>query len=210
MSTTRRRRITLFDLVVLTAATAIGLSSVQFGWPRKPVGALIFTWPVVLRNVGGYRSKAWMLPVAERVAPFLPCLAAWTGAFLVVRLLGHRPRWRRLVLQPGFVAAVAALSVMAIESALLIGSAKFDGRFGWSSPASVANFVANAIVLLAHHAGWAVAVSWFTLLLIGRWRPEPSWVDRCGRALGFTWMIIGPLASLLIDHATWWGDFISG
>jgi hypothetical protein len=209
MATTGRRRITLFDLLVLTAATAVGLSSLQLGWPRKPVGAWIFTWPVLRRSVSGYPSKTWLIPIAERVAPFLPCLAAWTAAFLVVRLLGCRPRWRRLVLQPGFVAGVAALAVLAIESLLLIGSAKLDGRFGWSSPAGVSQFVANGIILLAHHAGWAVAVSWFTLVLIGRWRPEPSWVDRCGRALGCVWVVIGPMASLLIDHTTWWGDFIS-
>jgi hypothetical protein len=207
MSNTERRRITLFDFMVITAATAIGLSLVQFGWPGKAVGAGIFTWPVW---PGGYPSKTWMLPFAERAAPFLPCLAAWTGAFLVTRLRGHRPRWRRLVLQPGLVAAVAALSILIIESALLIGSAKFDGRFGWSSPARVAGFVANGVVLLAHHAGWAVAVSWFTLVFTGRWRPERSWVDRWGHVLGFAWIILGPMASLLIDHSTWWGNFISG
>jgi hypothetical protein len=114
-----------------------------------------------------------------------------------------------LVLQPGLVAAVAALTVLTIESTLLIGSAKLDGRFGWSSPARVGEFLANGIVLLAHHAGWAVAVSWLTLILIGRWCPERSWVDRWGRLLGCMWIIIGPLASLLIDHATWWGDFVS-
>jgi hypothetical protein len=59
----------------------------------------------------------------------------------------------------------------------LIGSAKIDGRFGWSSPSRVAEFVANGVVMLALHAGWAVAASWFTLILIGGWRPEPSWVD---------------------------------
>jgi hypothetical protein len=68
----------------------------------------------------------------------------------------------------------------------------------------------NGIVLLAHHAGWAVAVSWLTLVLIGRSRPEPSWVDRWGRALGCIWIIVGPSASFLIDHTTWWGNFISG
>jgi hypothetical protein len=112
-------------------------------------------------------------------------------------------------LQPGFVAAVAAILTLAIESILLIGSAKIDGRFGWSSSATVAQFVANGTVLLAHHAGWAVAVSWLTIALIGRWRPEPSWVDRAGRALGCIWILLGPIASLLIDHTTWWGNFIS-
>jgi hypothetical protein len=65
-------------------------------------------------------------------------------------------------------------------------------------------------VLLAHHAGWAAAVSWFTLVLTGRWRPEPSWVDRWGRALGCSWIILAPMMSLLIDHSTWWGNFMSG
>jgi hypothetical protein len=50
----------------------------------------------------------------------------------------------------------------------------------------------------------------FTLVLTGRWRPERCWVDRWGRALGWTGIILGPIASLLIDHATWWGHFISG
>jgi hypothetical protein len=209
MSTTHRRRITLFDLMVLTAATALGLSLTQFGWLRKAAGAWIFAAPVVKSGGSGYASKTWMLPIAERVVPLLPCMAAWTAAFLVTRLRGPRPRRRRLVLQPGLVAAVAALSTLAFESALLIGSASFDGRFRWAGPDRISDFVANAIVLLAHHAGWAVAVSWLTLGLIGHWRPEPSWVDRWGRLLGVTWIVIGPMASLLIDHATWWGDFLS-
>src|SRR5438552_2342500 len=124
-----RRAITLFDIMVLVAATALGLSVVQFGWPRKVAGAWIFTWPVFPSNAGGYPSKAWVLPIAERAAPFLPCLVAWTGAFLVTRLRGPRPRRRRLLAQPGLIAAVAVLSILTIESILLIGSAKIDGRY---------------------------------------------------------------------------------
>ena len=82
-------------------------------------------------------------------------------------------------------------------------------RRGWSSSTRNALFAANGVVLLAHHAGWAVAVSWLTLALTGRWHPEPSWVDRWGRVLGWTWIFVGPLASLLIDHTPWWGTFIS-
>jgi hypothetical protein len=29
-----------------------------------------------------------------------------------------------------------------------------------------------------------VIVAWATLGLTGRWRPEPSWLDRAGRAIG--------------------------
>ena len=190
VTTTVRRRITLFDIMSLIAATGIGLSLTQFGWPRQsanPAGPWSLSFFVLPNKPSGYPSKTWMLPVAERVAPILPCLASWTGAFLATRLHPPRPRRRRLVLQPGLVAAVAALSVLMLESALLIwtrpgstgGSA---GRARRGSPSSRA----NGVVLLAHHAGWAVAVSWLTLALIGRWRPEPSWVDRWGRALGCT------------------------
>jgi hypothetical protein len=45
MATIEQRRFTLFDIMVLAAATAIGLSVVQFGWPLKAATAWIFTWP---------------------------------------------------------------------------------------------------------------------------------------------------------------------
>src|SRR5690349_6178768 len=106
MATRERRPITLFDLMMLVAATGIGLSLVQFGWPRRVAGAWLFTWPVAPSNAGGYPSKSWVLPIAGRAAPFLPCLAAWTGTFLVIRLRAPRPRRRRLLTQPGLVAAV--------------------------------------------------------------------------------------------------------
>jgi hypothetical protein len=210
MSARVQRPINLLDLVILVVATAIGLSLVRFGWPRMVTGAWIFTWPVRPSSAAGYPSKTWVLPIAERVAPFLPCLAAWTGAFLVTRLRSPRPRRRRLLSQPGLVGAVAALSILTIEGALLMGTAWLDGRFNFMGPARINDFVVNGAVLLAHHAGWAVVVSWLTLVLIGRRHPERGWIDLWGRVLGCTWIIVGPVASLLIDHAPWWGDFLSG
>ena len=49
--------------------------------------------------------------------------------------------------------------------------------------------------------GAAVASSWMLLLVSGQWRPERSWVDRAGRALGWFWIAALPLTS-------WW-DFHS-
>ena len=186
MLPTERRRITLLDVMVLAAATAIGLSSVQIGGPMQVDSAKIFTWRVV-PGPGGYATKTWIVPYAERVVPFLPCLAAWTGAFLVTRLREPRPRWRRLTVQPGFVAAVAVLAVLAIEAPMLFWGARIDGRFGWSSPDRVAGFVQNGVVLLAHHAGWAVAVSWLMLAISGRCAPSRvGWTagGACWAALG--------------------------
>ena len=110
MSARERRTITLFDLMMVVAATAIGLSLVQFGWHAKSPAAGFSTWPVSAKySDGGYPSTRWVVPIAGRVGPFLPCLVAWTGAFLVIRLRGPRPRRRRLLRQPGLVAAVVAL-----------------------------------------------------------------------------------------------------
>ena len=204
------RRITIFDMMTLIAATAFGLWPARFGIadrPGAPAG-WIFTWPIAPSG-GGYASKRWMIPVAERLLPLLPCLATWSAAVVVIRLVPPRPRRRRLVCQPGLVAAAVVTVTLLIESALLMASAKIDGRFGRSSPSDVATFGANGFVMLGHHAGWAVAASWLTLAFIGRWRSEASWIDRLGRALGFAWILIGPLASLLIDHAVWWGDFLT-
>ncbi len=237
-----RRRFTLLDVMILVAATAVGLTLGQIGWPRNPapapppryyltLGGFTFggftpsrvstpktrtsaaaptrpTRTVVVSSPTGYPSTAWMNPAADRVGPLLPCLAAWTGAFLLTRLRGPRPRRRRLVVQPGLVAAVAAVAALGFESILLVGSAWADGRFRTIGPVALATFGANGTVLLAHHAGWAVVVAWLTLALIGRWRPERSWVDRWGRGLGCTWIVVGPVASLILDQTPWWGRFL--
>lgn len=68
-----------------------------------------------------------------------------------------------------------------------------------------ARFAANGFVMLAHHTGGAVATARLTLALVGRGSPEAGWIDRLGRALGVVWIVIATLASLLIDHAAWWG-----
>ncbi|WP_165068121.1 hypothetical protein [Paludisphaera rhizosphaerae] len=204
------RRITIFDVMTLVAATAFGLWLARFSFVDRPAAPAgwTFTWPLT-PSAGGYASKRWLIPIAEKLVPVLPCLSTWSGAILVIRLIPPRPRRRRLVGQPGFVAAVVVVVVVLVESALLVGSAKLDGRFGWSSPSDAARFAANGFVMLAHHAGWAVAASWLTLALVGRWRSEAGWIDRLGRVLGVVWIMIGPPASLLLDHAAWWGNFLT-
>ena len=39
--------------------------------------------------------------------------------------------------------------------------------------------------------GWAVFVTWMTLLIGRRWRAERSWIDRLGRATGVFWILAG-------------------
>ncbi len=44
--------------------------------------------------------------------------------------------------------------------------------------------------------GFAVAASWLVLIVGRRWRPEPSWIDRCGRAVGAYWIMLVPIVRI--------------
>ena len=43
-----------------------------------------------------------------------------------------------------------------------------------------------------------MAGSWLTLSLNRRWRPEPTWLDRLGRALGLYWIACGGMLAFHI------------
>ena len=43
----------------------------------------------------------------------------------------------------------------------------------------------------------AVGAAWLLLVVSGRWRAEPVWIDRLGRALGIFWIAI-------IPFSCWW------
>jgi hypothetical protein len=49
---------------------------------------------------------------------------------------------------------------------------------------------------LSAQAGGAVAAGWAILALGRRWRPERSWIDRLGAALGAYWILFGTIAWL--------------
>ena len=44
----------------------------------------------------------------------------------------------------------------------------------------------------------AVIGGWLGLRLAGRWRPDPGWIDRLGRILGWTW-----IATFLFEQVGW-------
>ena len=111
MSRRERRPITLFDLMMLVAATAVGLSLVQFGWPpkgRPEPGSLPGVIPGVRhKQQGTFRTQTGHPP--RRKATRLintPCFAdAWPAAdprrlIVVVESLKFHLRRRDKVLPP--------------------------------------------------------------------------------------------------------------
>jgi hypothetical protein len=45
-----------------------------------------------------------------------------------------------------------------------------------------------------------VATGWIILILSRRWRPQPNWIDRAGRAFGLFWIVWG-----IIEEVEPWG-----
>ncbi len=101
---------------------------------------------------------------------FCPVLLGLMFAQPLVRLRSPRPPWRQIIRQPGFVACLLGILVVAIV--LPMGPSWFS----------------------------LVALSlWSTRILIGLmiwplstlkpWQAEASWVDRLGRAVGFGWVV---------------------
>jgi hypothetical protein len=46
------------------------------------------------------------------------------------------------------------------------------------------------------YVGLAVAATWGTLILSGRWRRSADWIDTMGRVVGTLWIVIGLIWSL--------------
>ncbi|HEV3163064.1 MAG TPA: hypothetical protein VGZ22_03405, partial [Isosphaeraceae bacterium] len=112
----------------------------------------------------------------------LPFLAAWTPALLLLRLRKPRPRLGRIARQPGAVACAVATTAMTIVALWILAL--------WA--AGVSGRVLHASVLFVNYSqlvGFAVVGGWASLALGGRWRQEPSWIDRAGKLAGAAWIV---------------------
>jgi hypothetical protein len=198
--TTRSFRIS--DALVLVAATGIGLAGCRFWfWATQSGWGDLWALgdnPVLL---GLWITASRATPISSIV------LLSWTTAILLLRLLATPPCRRHLWRQPGFLACVAVVFVFAwkcIALGLLLATVvlmtdtaepsqtDYVGLFS-----ELAFIVLNPRFALQADVGAAVLLVWLVTWASGRFRPEPSWVDRSGRLLGVAWVGI----SLLAFHA---------
>jgi hypothetical protein len=204
------RKFVLSDAIILITATAVGYSVF-----RAYYGVTWVYWGPPF----GFATRflGWVNGLWSCLVLASPFAMAWTLAILALRLRRPRPRWRRLVRQPGFIAGLMAAIVLAIR---LAGFATMYWRVhndpGLAVPAIRLGrpkgcIVAGNMGLLAFDTdhflgtlamiGLAVASTWMLMLLGGRWRPERSWIDRAGRALGWFWIATLPLTCWWEFHA---------
>ena len=160
------RRFRIGDAMILVAATAVAcglmlgierITEGQISWrafrdlvTAKQLASLSTGETVQLAITGTFLA----------ILLALPFVAMWTLAVIPIRLLGARPRFRRLTRQPGIIAALAA------ALALILAGIPF-GLVFWLDAND------NEIILLLAvptYPGLAVLVSWMTLLVGRRWR----------------------------------------
>jgi hypothetical protein len=157
------RRFHLSDAMLPTVAVALGLATTR-----------------VMSGVPPTINNRWL---------YAQVLACWVAIFVGLTLPFLRFRapcmpWQQLVRQPGFVACLA------LNASLLFRMILNADMLAWPPPGSRSGGWWGFLGLLVYpnQNACSVVAAWVTLAACGLWKPEASWPDRLGRALGVFWL----------------------
>jgi len=157
----RCRPFTIADAMILVAAAAIGLALAR----------------------ATIDHAFWMSSGPTKYAgPISGFLVALTMAYIPIRLRRPRPALRRLMRQPGVTACSAVLIVMAVDGGVWI-------LYCLKHAYSLVQYLPNYWRGNSEHIAPAVMAVWLGMLLSRTCRPEPGWIDRVWRAIGFAWLL---------------------
>lgn len=173
-----RRRLTLFDIGSIVAASALAMAALAWLYPDIGWSMMPTVWRYKLRHFGIALGVISIL--AEEVMLLLPAILIICAALLGLRLRRPRPRrLRRVWSQPGALACLVILivSYMSVTVPLM-------GDWAHGIPVGPPPWRVVTTVWPISLTGVAVVVAWATLGLTGCWRPERSWIDRAGRGIG--------------------------
>ena len=183
------RRLTMADLMVLIAATGLGLGCFVFVDDNLYGGArFVFG---IFRAPDAW-DAATILNRAQGI--FAMAMTAFGGWTLALPILAcRRPRSIRIRLLRGAgldacLAATSGLAAVGIAVSLALLARWSEGRtrlppnFWGDVPIVDAIFIFSAV---------AVGSNWLVRLATGRWRPRPEILDRLGRFVGVLWLLAG-------------------
>jgi hypothetical protein len=173
------RRFNVADAMILIAATAVALASVQFqGLP----------W-ILAEKWFPPKDNALHPPEDGDLAALISSLlVAWSIAVVILRFQRPRPSRRRLFIQPGFMACATACAMMA----MLCLDEYRDHIFVYRT--FTAPYVQYAVAINYRISiSFATAGIWLLMLICRRWHAQPSWIDRAGRVVGACWIILIPI-----------------
>jgi hypothetical protein len=186
----RRCAFTVWDAIFLIAATALGLVGICAVFDCG-YGRLIVEIGESIRAANS--ADSWRSLALEGYGVYslievalLPICFVCTVTVLAVQLRHPRPRWSRLLRQPGAAACISAVAGSAFALVPFALRYLFDVAHG--SPWSHGIYVEQLLFFGLPVCGATVLGSWTSLLLSVGWRPVSSWVDRAGRILGFLWI----------------------
>lgn len=211
------RRFNLGDMMILVVAIAVILMSLRELWSGFELDKKTFFHAVTPSRL---LAAAWLSAIAVPL----------TVAALVFRVRRPRPSWRRVALLPGTVVLIVVSVIFATQAVEVVASLlqfKLFRMGSYTGPAVSAIRFGESISLvvtrdrstngmighiepigcfgvmttsLATPCGPAVAAAWTVLAVSGRWRPERSWIDRLGRVLGWSWILISLLAMFPVKY----------
>jgi hypothetical protein len=180
------RPFTVFDelILIIPLAAAIVVTRAFLEHERQPPNHSTQSW--------FWDALDWVPIITLGLLPRFAILVM-TALFLL-RLRRPRPRWRKLSRQPGFVACGAA-TIAALPGVLLVLARYLcelnplvADRFGARYYVNEWSFGVHDWPIIESPISTAVLAAWAVLFISGRWRVEPSWIDRAGRALGSYWV----------------------
>ena len=190
-----RHKLTIADLLTLVAAIAVGLAwAGRFALTHEG-GSL---GPDDLQAPGLVPQLCWWVKWAYCWGLRLSYVMAPLGMALLFWQINGKPhseswlRWsRRMIRHPGLVAggAVSVLVAWAWLNATLFLCLELvngDPDY-WIWREWVARVPNDAIAT-------AITATWTLLVLSGRWRRDPGWLDAATFGLGLFWLILATLA----------------
>ena len=183
------RPFTLQDVMILVAAAAVGSLGVRYRL-FDPAGSLGMALQASLRP----KSPGWLANDYE-VAGFALMLSS--VAVLVLRARRPRPSIPRVMRQPGTVACF-----MVVANTWLGDLNWVVARLAAGTPHEFRSVGEEIWSRLSpefpdYRSSYLVVTAWVVLYLGRLARPEPGWVDRSGRVVGWAWIVWGIGGSFL-------------
>jgi hypothetical protein len=164
------RRFLISDAMILIAATAVGIALTR---------AVLPGFEAFSSGFGGAPSMRRYFLIEYALNAILPPVVSLTIAVLFLRLRQPRPRLRRVFLQPGAAACATATLAFMVAIVLIMSL--------WAAGSTLVHTY-NVFVASGQIASYTIMGGWLVLILSGRWRPDRSWIDRAGIAIGAIWI----------------------
>lgn len=190
------RKIKLSEMMILVAATAIGLCGSMMICDDPELGWLTKDWifPTRIRHI------FYPFFVYNLLYVLSPIGAVWSLALSVFALRKPRPAIHELANQPGVAACWAATLTMAITCGLTAWMYYRVGELNWdnlsrmhhvkfSNDVFLSDMVIRAMDNSYDPIGCSICSVWAIAAIGKRWSPEASWIDRTGLCLGVIWIM---------------------